>query len=356
MDLAAVMDELGDRLATINGLRVHRWPPDNISPPAAIVSYPDSYEFDSTYSRGMDRVEVPVVVVVGKVSERAARARLSGYIAGSGPASVKHVLERAVDPSWLEVAAGSNVFTPLDGALQITGDVDLRAEITPEDWTPAANQAILGRWLTAGGAAERSYRMDLLTNGRLRFTWSVTGQVGAANIASTAPVTPPASGRLAVRATFDVDNGAGGRTIRFYTAPSIAGPWTQLGDPVTQGGVTSIHPGTAPLTVGAYNAGAQEPLIGRVWAAEVRDGIDGSPVAAVDFTGLAEGTTAFTDATGRDWTIAGNARIVADPARPYTAIDSPRVTRVDFDVVTIAGTDYLAATFTVDIAAKGAVP
>src|SRR5690606_39396109 len=103
--------------------------------------------------------------------------------------------------------------------LQITGDIDLRAEITPETWTPAANQAILGRWLTAG-AAQRSYRMDLLTNGRLRFTWSVNGQSGAANISSTAPVTPPASGRLAVRATFDVNNGAGGRTIRFYTARS----------------------------------------------------------------------------------------------------------------------------------------
>ena len=51
----------------------------------------------------------------------------------------------------------------------------------------------------------------------------------------------------------------------------------------------------------------------RVWAVEVRDGIDGSLVAAADFTQLAEGTTAFTDATGRNWTIAGNARIVAAP-------------------------------------------
>src|SRR5690606_41488359 len=109
MDLSAVMDELGDRLATISGLRVHRWPPDNITPPAAIVSYPDSYEFDSTYSRGMDRVEVPVAVAVGKVSERAARARLSGYIAGTGPASVKHVLERAVAPAWLSLVGGSYV-------------------------------------------------------------------------------------------------------------------------------------------------------------------------------------------------------------------------------------------------------
>src|SRR5690606_3126285 len=212
--------------------------------------------------------------------------------------------------SWRQLGVGSNVSTPPDGALQITGDIDLRAEITPETWTPAANQAILGRWLTSG-AAQRSYRIDLLTNGRLRFTWSVNGQSGAANISSTVSVTPPESGRLAVRATFDVNNGASGRTIRFYTAPSLAGPWTQLGDSVTQGGVTSIHPGTAPLTVGAYNAGASEPFVGRVWAVEVRDGIDGNLVAAVDFTQLAEGTTAFTDAAGRNWTIAGNASIVA---------------------------------------------
>src|SRR5690606_30956664 len=219
---------------------------------------------------------------------------------------------RVVMASWLELGAGSNVSTPPDGALQITGDIDLRAEITPEDWTPTANQAILGRWFTSG-AAQRSYRIDLLTNGRLRFTWSVNGQTGAANISSTVSVTPPESGRLAVRATFDVNNGTSGRTIRFYTAPSIAGPWTQLGNPVTQGGTTSIHPGTAPLTVGAYNAGASEPFVGRVWAAEVRAGIDGSLVAAVDFTQLAGGTTAFTDATGRNWTIAGNASIVAAP-------------------------------------------
>src|SRR5690606_12953968 len=54
-------------------------------------------------------------------------------------------------------------------------------------------------------------------------------------------------------------------------------------------------------------------FVGRVWAAEVRAGIDGSLVAAVDFTQLAGGTTAFTDATGRNWTIAGNASIVAAP-------------------------------------------
>lgn len=127
MDLAAVMDELGDRLGTINGLRVHRWPPDNISPPAAIVSYPDSYEFDATYSRGMDRVEVPVIVLVGKVSERAARTRLSRYIAGSGPASVKHVLERAGDPAQPYTAIDSLRVTRVDIDVVTIAGVDFLA-------------------------------------------------------------------------------------------------------------------------------------------------------------------------------------------------------------------------------------
>lgn len=131
MDLAAVMDELGDRLATISGLRVHRWPPDNISPPAAIVSYPDSYEFDATFSRGTDRVEIPVVVVVGKVSERAARARLSGYIAGSGPRAVKQVLERAGGPPQPYTAIDSLRVTRVDfDVVTIAGTDYLAATFT----------------------------------------------------------------------------------------------------------------------------------------------------------------------------------------------------------------------------------
>jgi len=93
MDLAAVMDEVATRLATISGLRVTAHPPDEIQPPAAVVTYPDSYDFDQTYGRGSDRIELPVVVLVGKVSTRAARDKLSGYVNGSGASSVKAVLE-----------------------------------------------------------------------------------------------------------------------------------------------------------------------------------------------------------------------------------------------------------------------
>lgn len=93
MNLAAVMDDVSNRLAAIPGLRCFAYPPPTISPPAAIVSYPDTYTFDETYGRGMDRVNLPVVLVVGKVSDRATRDALGAYCNGTGPKSVKQVLE-----------------------------------------------------------------------------------------------------------------------------------------------------------------------------------------------------------------------------------------------------------------------
>jgi len=93
MDLAAVQDAVAARLATIGALRTHAFPPGRVSPDAAIVSYPERIDFDQTYGRGMDTMVLPVVLVVGKVSDRAARDKLAAYCKGTGASSVKAVLE-----------------------------------------------------------------------------------------------------------------------------------------------------------------------------------------------------------------------------------------------------------------------
>lgn len=93
MNLGDVMDEIGDRLDAIGGLRVYRYPPDNVAPPAAVVTYPETYTYDETYGRGMDRFTVPVIVMVGKVSDRASRDQLGVYLDGSGDKSIKAVVE-----------------------------------------------------------------------------------------------------------------------------------------------------------------------------------------------------------------------------------------------------------------------
>ena len=93
LDLAAVMDAIGVRLATIAGLRVLDYPADQANPPQAIVSLPETVEYDSVMGRGADRVVIPITVLVGRVSDRAARDALAGYVSGTGPQSVKAAVD-----------------------------------------------------------------------------------------------------------------------------------------------------------------------------------------------------------------------------------------------------------------------
>lgn len=93
MNLASVMDQIATRLTTITGLRVFAWPPGTVTPPAAVVGYPSGYTYDETYGRGMDRLNIPVVIVVGRATERTARDALGAFVDGSGASSVKAVLE-----------------------------------------------------------------------------------------------------------------------------------------------------------------------------------------------------------------------------------------------------------------------
>lgn len=89
MDLADVMEEVAGKLQAITGLRVFSCPPDAVAPPAAYVDYPEDITFDGTYGRGMDRMTLPVALVVGRVTDVATRDRLAKYCDGAGAASVK---------------------------------------------------------------------------------------------------------------------------------------------------------------------------------------------------------------------------------------------------------------------------
>lgn len=92
MDLAAVMDEIAARLATIAGLKVYPYPPDLLVPPGAIVDYPATVTYGTVYGRGF-RTTLPVWVVVGRPTDRGTAAALAAYAADSGASSVKVALE-----------------------------------------------------------------------------------------------------------------------------------------------------------------------------------------------------------------------------------------------------------------------
>jgi hypothetical protein len=127
MDLAAVMDEVAARLATIAGLRVFAYPPGSVEPPAAVVSYPGDYTFDGGYARGMDRMTLPVVIVVGKPTDRSTRTRIAAYVAGSGASSIKALLDGDGYTSCDSVRAVSIEFDvePVGGGDHLTAVFEL---------------------------------------------------------------------------------------------------------------------------------------------------------------------------------------------------------------------------------------
>ena len=204
--------------------------------------------------------------------------------------------------------SGSYASTPDNAALDVTGDIDLRVDLTAVNWTLGTEQTLLSKWTNTG--PQFSYLFSIAAGtGNLVLGWSATG-AAALFAVSTVPPVPGPNGRLAVRVTLDVDNGAAGRTVTFYTAPTINDTFVQLGAPVTTAGVTSIFNSTAPVEIGSQTGGTTNLLNGVVYSAEIRNLIGGTLVASPFFAGQAPGTTSFTDAQGRVWTVNGTAAII----------------------------------------------
>jgi hypothetical protein len=199
--------------------------------------------------------------------------------------------------------AASNATTPDITAYDVT-DLDIRAEITPDSWKPGGNYEIGAKWLSATG--NRSFRFLLMGYGGLGLQWSNDGTATPFR-QSTQIIAPPA--KLWVRATLDVNNGAAGNDVAFYTSPD-GSSWTQLGVTETQAGTTSIFASSAILEVGNINSGTGTfPFRGRIHRFELRNGIAGSIVAQPNFSAQVSGVTSFTDASSRVWTVNSPASI-----------------------------------------------
>lgn len=99
MDLYAVKAEIAATLRTITGLRAYEWAQGTVAPPAALPGWPDRLDYVQTYGRGQSHcADLPMLVVVGKASQRVAAKRLGEYVAETGAKSI---------PAKLEGRAGS---------------------------------------------------------------------------------------------------------------------------------------------------------------------------------------------------------------------------------------------------------
>lgn len=209
---------------------------------------------------------------------------------------------------------GSFASTADSAALSITGDIDIRVDLYANNWGTAGN--LVSKYESVVGG--RSYALGATTGGVLYFFSSADGTTP---IVRNSTINPPLTGpgRMAVRVTLDVDNGAGGNTVTFYTASTINGPWRQLGDPVVTAGTTSIFDNNRQLRVGdAYPAsGAATSIDGYYYEAQVRNGIDGTLVANPVFADQAVNVPSFVDDQGNTWSFSGSALLTQFHARLF---------------------------------------
>ncbi len=83
---------LANRLTTITGLRSSAYIPDNPQPPVAVVM-PGRIQYDTAFGRGSDEYSFTIMLIVGRVADRASQTTLDAYCESSGTRSVKAAIE-----------------------------------------------------------------------------------------------------------------------------------------------------------------------------------------------------------------------------------------------------------------------
>ena len=184
---------------------------------------------------------------------------------------------------WLPELGTNFASTPDEAGIKITGDIDVRVRLAFDSVVGDNARTPIAK--LQSGAGNRSWRLYVSNNARFGFQWFDAGDVdrNAGGDAERSITSIVSDGEpVWLRATMDVDNGAGGYTIKFFhSADGVT--WTQLGDDVVGGSTTAIYDSGSPLEVGKYLA-SNHPMNGTVYAAEVRSGIGGTIVAAPNFT------------------------------------------------------------------------
>jgi len=90
--VSALREAIATNLATISGLRVSSFVPDNPNPPMAVIS-PQGIEYHKSFANGLNTYNFTVAVFVARVSERTAQNSLDAYCASSGSSSIKSAIE-----------------------------------------------------------------------------------------------------------------------------------------------------------------------------------------------------------------------------------------------------------------------
>jgi hypothetical protein len=209
------------------------------------------------------------------------------------------------------------------GMFDITGDIDIRIDVAAETWTPLVQQALCSKNLHFGRTtADLSWLFSLQPDGTLQLTWG-HGDGSFANkrtLTSSVAVGASDGTRKALRVTLLANNGFVGCTATFYTAATLAGPWSVLGTAQTSSPGTSIAITNSNLEIGTTSdgkPGAQSyaNFIGKIYGMDLFNGINGVQVAGPRFDkstyldSASQGTTTFVDFNNNTWTMSGSSVI-----------------------------------------------
>ena len=76
----------------VAGLRVYDTVPDGLIPPALVIGQL-SIEWDLVFKRGADSATVDLILIAGRMSDRAAQDYLDSFLTASGANSIKTLIE-----------------------------------------------------------------------------------------------------------------------------------------------------------------------------------------------------------------------------------------------------------------------
>jgi hypothetical protein len=110
---------------------------------------------------------------------------------------------------------GAYIATPDAASISVTGDIDIRAKLELDNWTPATAIWPISKASVSG--TSRSYSLSVQTSGVIQITWSADGSTLLTKNSTVATGFVNGSTHW-IRVTLDVDNTAAGNDVKFYTS------------------------------------------------------------------------------------------------------------------------------------------
>ncbi len=108
VDVSAVWDALGAAVTTVlaTGKACYVYPVEDLTAGDALVDYPqDPQPIAATFGRGLDRVQLDVVLIGGLPQDKSARDAIADYITGSG--SLVTAIESYSTSAWASASVTS---------------------------------------------------------------------------------------------------------------------------------------------------------------------------------------------------------------------------------------------------------